>query len=316
MDRLREAERELASDALYCMEWDVSRAGEAEDAGSADTETADADTAVGLEETANEAATDVLAEPVEAEKLSAGYVPQLDSIDFGSVLNKHTDFYYFHAEEGQEIPATSAEVTDWKKVKNGLFGSTKLETDDLVKAYFSYTIPAGALNETNQVARYRLPSNIHLTDDQITAINGTENGMTAIYADAANTADTVAEADEDTVDDTDDETLGESPEMETGAEDDSTNLGDDGTNVEDANIGAEDDNTGAEDAGIIECNGDDNKSDAALAKAGELVPLACQPQGPRKAPFPCGRRPSQSTRGLSKGRSLRAKSPLPRKRES
>ena len=131
------------------------------------------------EEAANEAATDVLAEPVEAEKLSAGYVPQLDSIDFGSVLNKHTDFYYFHPEEGQEIPATSAEVTDWKKVKNGLFGSTKLETGDLVKAYFSYTIPAGALNETNQVARYRLPSNIHLTDDQIIAINGTENGMTA-----------------------------------------------------------------------------------------------------------------------------------------
>ncbi len=31
MDRLREAERELASDALYCMEWDVSRAGEAEE---------------------------------------------------------------------------------------------------------------------------------------------------------------------------------------------------------------------------------------------------------------------------------------------
>ena len=31
MDRLREAERELASDSLYCMEWDVSRAGEAEE---------------------------------------------------------------------------------------------------------------------------------------------------------------------------------------------------------------------------------------------------------------------------------------------
>ena len=236
--------------------------GETEDAGSSDTETADADTAAGLEETANEAATDVPAEPVEAERLSAGYVPQLDSIVLGSMLNKHTDFYYFHAEEGQEIPATSAEVTDWKKVKNGLFGSTKLETGDLVKAYFSYTIPAGALNETNQVARYRLPSNIHLTDDQITAINGTENGMTAIYADAANTTDAVADADEDTVVDTDDETLGESPEMETGAEDDSTNLGDDGTNVEDANIGAEDDNTGAEDAGSVSGTDEDDKAEA------------------------------------------------------
>ncbi|MBQ6635767.1 MAG: VWA domain-containing protein [Lachnospiraceae bacterium] len=156
-----------------------------ESAKTAYTESAEtAGTEAAAQEAANSATTNVLPEAAENENLSEGYVPELDSIEFGSVLNKHTDFYYFHPEEGQEIPASSAEITDWKKVKNDLFGSTELESTDLVKLYLSYTIPAGALNETNQVARYRLPSNIHLTDEQIIAINGTENGMSAIYAEA------------------------------------------------------------------------------------------------------------------------------------
>ncbi len=164
--------------------------------------------AAATEEAANDATTNVLPEPVETESLSSGYVPELDSVEFGTVLNKHTDFYYFHPEEGQEIPASSAEVTDWKKVKNGLFGSTKLESTDLVKVYLSYTIPAGALNETNQVARYRLPSNIHLTDDQIIAINSTENGMSALYADDA------VKEDENAADEADDETYTEGSEAD------------------------------------------------------------------------------------------------------
>ena len=166
---------------------DTSDSNEAVNGSASDTSDAENEdaAAAGTEEAANAATTNVLPEPVETESLSSGYVPELDSIELGSVLNKHTDFYYFHPEQGQGIPATSAEVTNWKKVKNGLFGSTELKSTDLVKMYLSYTIPAGALNETNQVVRYRLPSNIHLTDEQIIAINETENGMSALYADAA-----------------------------------------------------------------------------------------------------------------------------------
>ncbi len=178
---------------------DTTDSNEAVNGSASDTSNAENEDAVaaGTEEAANEATTNVLPEPVETENLSAGYVPELDSIELDSVLNKHTDFYYFHPEQGQEIPETSAEVTDWKKVKNGLFGSTKLESTDLVKMYLSYTIPAGTLNETNQVVRYRLPSNIHLTDEQIIAINETENGMSALYADAADDASNIGEQAQD-----------------------------------------------------------------------------------------------------------------------
>ena len=100
-------------------------------------------------------------------------VPQLDPVDLDAVMTKDTGFYYFHAEEGEDIPANSAEITDWQKVKK----DTELSSTDLVKAYFAYKIPAGSLNESNTVARYRLPGNIHLTDDQIEAINLTENGV-------------------------------------------------------------------------------------------------------------------------------------------
>ena len=89
------------------------------------------------------------------------------------MLTKDTGFYYFHAEDDEEIPANSAEITDWQKVKK----DTKLASTDLVKAYFAYKIPAGSLNGSNPVARYRLPGSIHLTDEQIEAINLTENGV-------------------------------------------------------------------------------------------------------------------------------------------
>lgn len=125
------------------------------------------------------ATTGVLPEPVEQEDLSEGYVPTLDPVNMDQVLDKHTGFYYYHAEEGEELPASSTEITSWKKVDD----NTELAPTDLVKAYFAYTIPAGTLNETNQVARYRLPSNLHLTDDQIIAINQQENGIAASYID-------------------------------------------------------------------------------------------------------------------------------------
>ena len=113
-------------------------------------------------------------------------VPQLDPVDLDAVMTKDTGFYYFHAEEGEDIPANSAEITDWQKVKK----DTELSSTDLVKAYFAYKIPAGSLNESNTVARYRLPGNLHLTDEQIEAINLTENG---IYASMDQEAETEAQ---------------------------------------------------------------------------------------------------------------------------
>ena len=109
--------------------------------------------------------------------MSEGYVPTLDPVNMDQVLDKHTGFYYYHAGEGEELPASSTEITSWKKVDD----NTELAPTDLVKAYFAYTIPAGTLNETNQVARYRLPSNLHLTDDQIIAINQQENGIASQF---------------------------------------------------------------------------------------------------------------------------------------
>ena len=51
------------------------------------------------------------------EKQSDSYVPELESVDMDAMLNSHTDFYYFHAEQGEEVPADSAEIADWKKVE-------------------------------------------------------------------------------------------------------------------------------------------------------------------------------------------------------
>ena len=122
---------------------------------------------------------------INTENISGGLVPDLESIDFRTVLIGKTGFYYFHGEDlsaedvhtedGQELPADSAEITDWKAVD----GKTELAPADLLRAYFAYSIPASSLNETNQIARYRLPANLHLTDDQIMAINRNVSGVAA-----------------------------------------------------------------------------------------------------------------------------------------
>lgn len=132
------------------------------------------------EEPAAAGTTDVLPEELAnaEESLSDGYVPQLEELCFPALLTEETGFYYYHIGEKDEIPGTSADITEWKKVND----DTQLAPTDLVKAWLSYTIPAGALNETNQIARYRLPANLHLTDDQILAINSAENGI-ALQAD-------------------------------------------------------------------------------------------------------------------------------------
>jgi len=150
------------------------------DEASPESPVSDSDDSIAESENSSTAATiGVLPEPIEQEKLSEGYVPTLDSVNMEQVLDRQTGFYYYHAEEGEDLPATSAEITSWKKVDD----NTELAPADLVKAYFAYTIPAGTINETNQVARYRLPSNLHLTDEQILAINQTVNGVAAAYVD-------------------------------------------------------------------------------------------------------------------------------------
>ena len=127
----------------------------------------------GSDNSAASAATGVLPETTGTESLSDGLVPALESIDFDTVLSGETGFYYFHAEDGQEMPADSGEITDWKAVDR----KTELASEDMLRAYIAYSIPAGSLNETNQIARYRLPANLHLTDDQILAINENVNGI-------------------------------------------------------------------------------------------------------------------------------------------
>ena len=126
------------------------------------------------------ATTNVMPEEVK-EKLSDGYVPQLDPVDMEAVLGKNTGFYYYDAsaaaENGQDIPADSSQITDWKKYKD----DDVLEAADILRLYLPYTIPAGTLNSTNQIARYRLPGNIRLDDAQIVAINETENGLAGSF---------------------------------------------------------------------------------------------------------------------------------------
>ena len=150
---------------------------------------------------------------------NAGYVPVLDELNINAVINDHTGIYYYHSEldsttdsneastedsdgtvtadnnnntvavdnnddsantvtDGSAIPAE-----DWHRIPNNTeHGETpELGESDLLRIYLAYTIPAGSLNETNTVTRYRLPANIRLSDDQIDTINSTVNGIAAQY---------------------------------------------------------------------------------------------------------------------------------------
>ena len=83
------------------------------------------------------------------------FVPQLEPIIFEQLLTEDTGIYYYHAEEGEEVPENSADIADWKLVND----DTELAPADLLRVYLRYTIPAGSINATNDIARYRLPSN-------------------------------------------------------------------------------------------------------------------------------------------------------------
>lgn len=113
------------------------------------------------------------------EAQSDSYVSELDPLGMEVMLNNHTGFYYYHSGEGEDVPADSAEITNWRKVEK----ETILAPSDLVRMYLAYTIPAGSLNETNPAVRYRLPDNLHLTDQQIDVMDRYENGIAVGYRD-------------------------------------------------------------------------------------------------------------------------------------
>ncbi|MBQ2640947.1 MAG: hypothetical protein IJG15_03000, partial [Lachnospiraceae bacterium] len=151
------------------------------------------------------------------------YVPTLDELDFNRILNRNTGIYYYHVETAEdaaenqgdaenigeedknqgndqageqakshpeEINSADIPADAWQKVNK----KTVLGENDILRVYFSYTIPAGSLNETNDIARYRLPANLHINDDQIKAINKTENGIAAAFIDYDTLAITDADA--------------------------------------------------------------------------------------------------------------------------
>lgn len=140
------------------------------------------------------------------------YVPTLGELDFNRILNRNTGIYYYHVETAEdaaenqgdaenigeedknqgndqageqakshpeEINSADIPADAWQKVNK----KTVLGENDILRVYFSYTIPAGSLNETNDIARYRLPANLHISDDQIGAINKTENGIASAFID-------------------------------------------------------------------------------------------------------------------------------------
>ena len=144
-----------------------------EEAQTAETQKAAEQTAV---DQAGTEATDAAAAATTAETAAEFQIPTLDALDFDEILTGKTAFYYYHPENAEEAENLSSDsVDDWKKADS----DTVLAPEDFVRVYLSYEIPAGALNETNAVARYRLPADLELSDKQIKAINKYENGIAA-----------------------------------------------------------------------------------------------------------------------------------------
>ena len=101
-------------------------------------------------------------------------IPELSELDFDEILTDRTGFYYYHNENMDTEGGVSSDAVDeWKKADT----DTVLAPTDFVRVYLPYEIPAGALNETNQTAHFRLPGNLHITDKQVRAINKFENGI-------------------------------------------------------------------------------------------------------------------------------------------
>ena len=146
---------------------------ESSEAQTADTQKAADQTAADQSGTE---ATEAAAAATTAETAADFQIPTLDALDFDDILTGKTAFYYYHPENAEEAENLSSDSIDnWKKAGS----DTVLAPEDFVRVYLSYEIPAGALNETNTVARYRLPADLELSDKQIKAINKYENGIAA-----------------------------------------------------------------------------------------------------------------------------------------
>ena len=117
----------------------------------------------------------------EAAENGDAYIPEKDALDFNTVLNHRTGIYYHHVKE-DEADQDSSVITEWAKVDE----DTELNSEDLIRMYLSYTLPKDTINATNDISRYRLPDALHLTDEQIEAINNCENGISAQYIDYDN----------------------------------------------------------------------------------------------------------------------------------
>ena len=156
-----------------------------EDAGQADADSAAADQAPAKNDSSSEAVdqsgADAAEENTKEAAAEAFKVPELEAIDFNEILTDKTDFYYYHADKDEDAAAVSStDIDDWKKVTE----DPVLAPEDFVRVYLAYSIPAGALNETNATTTYRLPEGLELTDKQIKAINKNENGISGTDKDA------------------------------------------------------------------------------------------------------------------------------------
>ena len=148
-------------------------------------DTPDNDTVIDNDDTADNGGTGATASSTTADQ----YIPPLDAIDFSAVLNNHTGIYYHSVADGETVEDSSViPAEEWNRIPNNTdhmddMDDIELGTNDLLRVYLSYTIPAGSLNTTNPTARYRLPSNLHLTDRQVKAINENANGIAGQYID-------------------------------------------------------------------------------------------------------------------------------------
>ena len=148
-------------------------------------DTPDNDTVIDNDDTADNGGTGATTSSTTADQ----YIPPLDAIDFSAVLNNHTGIYYHSVADGETVEDSSViPAEEWNRIPNNTdhmddMDDIELGTNDLLRVYLSYTIPAGSLNTTNPTARYRLPSNLHLTDRQVKAINENANGIAGQYID-------------------------------------------------------------------------------------------------------------------------------------
>ena len=99
----------------------------------------------------------------------------------GETQAKESDLGTNSGEKQEEAIAENTGEPQEEVTWNRIDKHTELKESDNVRLYLAYTIPAGSLNETNQTARYSLPKNIHLTDEQVNEINATVNGIARQY---------------------------------------------------------------------------------------------------------------------------------------